>query len=238
MDPRQNEMYLVSLIGYEYDVQALALFGPGTLEVARRAVEDYVKGFGVPEPWIGFKVERFVGGVAHGSISYNADCEPHSIPDWREPGACEWKWDELFEHEAGVLELAIALRTAGELAVFATKPPGEPGADDGTVEFKVCVGKEELQLLSEKAEFEQRMVGDMREIRMVIPTPPLVPLKSYTVKGQQARHKIAKFVLAMAAGYCRMVGLKDVEDVLFSIGEFLVGTRRADWEEVPDDEKH
>jgi hypothetical protein len=85
--------------------------------------------------------------------------------------------------------------------------------------------------LADKVEFEQRMIGsDLREIRIVIPTFPGVPIKDYVVKGEEARNKIAKFTLAMAAGYCRMVGAPKLEEVLFSIGELVTGQCRAEWD--------
>lgn len=81
--------------------------------------------------------------------------------------------------------------------------------------------EDELRALADKAEFEQKIRGDTREIRMVIPNDPSFPLKDYTVCGERARRKIAKFVLAMAAGYCRMVGVDQVEALLFKISEAI-----------------
>jgi hypothetical protein len=106
-------------------------------------------------------------------------------------------------------------------------------AEMGDVKQDERAYREWLASLAEKAEFEQKVFGDMREIRMVIPTIPGVPLKDYTVKGEEARHRIAKFVLAMSAGYCRMLGAGQLEVAMMSIAELVTGDRRAGLDEEP-----
>jgi hypothetical protein len=108
-----REQYLISLLGHGV-VQPLLVFGPraGVYEVAKQMVEQHVKEFGVPEPWIGYRIERFFNGSVRGAVDYNADNEPYkknSISDWRKPGASEWSWGSWLSKEDDFRELTLSL---------------------------------------------------------------------------------------------------------------------------------
>jgi hypothetical protein len=91
------DQYLVSLRGYE-GTRPLRLFGSDAHEVAKRMVEISVRENGVPDPWIGYRIERFVNGSICEGMDYIADIELYETkPDWRKPGVSKWRWGGWFQ---------------------------------------------------------------------------------------------------------------------------------------------
>ena len=105
-----REQYLISLLGHGV-VQPLLVFGPraGVYEVAKQMVERHVKEFGVPEPWIGYRIDRFFNGSIREAAEYNAGDEQYKNSDWREPGASEWSWGNWLSKEGDFRELTLSL---------------------------------------------------------------------------------------------------------------------------------
>jgi len=102
-----DDGYLISLLGHE-ETQSLVLLGANSADVAKRAVEERVEKFGVPEPWIGYRVERFESDTVCRAIEYTADeCDN---PNWRNPGVSAWKWGKSYDPSRETTELANSLR--------------------------------------------------------------------------------------------------------------------------------
>lgn len=118
-----KEIFLVSLNGY--DDSYLLVAGQFSLDTVKRAIEIQVLVKGVPEPWVGYRIDSFINNVVCKSFAYECINDVHLLPDWREPGVASWVWAE-YDHDKAFVELAISLKTSINVAIL-SQPVVEEG---------------------------------------------------------------------------------------------------------------
>lgn len=108
------------------------------------------------------------------------------------------------------------------------------------------LNKDMLEMI-ESIEFEQRLDGNMRQVRLVMPIVPGVEAMHLT--GVAAQEAQLRFILLTAAGICQNVGKQTVKTELYKVLTLILSqlssgaakgepTEEEPKEEPPKDEQH